>query len=56
MGLLLIIFIGEAKEMKKMEKELGKDLHGVAHWKSMGKKEAVYEKRRQKWKIQVVTD
>jgi hypothetical protein len=53
---LLIIFIGKAKEMKKMEKVLIKDLHAVAHWKSLVKKEAVYEKRRQKWRIKVVTD
>jgi hypothetical protein len=54
--LLLIIFIGKAKEMKKMVKELGKDLHGLAHWKSIGKKEAGYEKRRQNWRIKVVSD
>jgi hypothetical protein len=42
--------------MKKMEKELIKDLHAVAHWKSLVKKEAVYEKRRQQWRIKVVTD
>jgi transcription elongation factor GreA-like protein len=53
---LLIIFIGKAKEMKKMGKELVKDLHSVAHWKSWVKKETVYEKSRQKWRIKVVTD
>ncbi len=53
---MLIIFLGKAKEMKKMGKELVKDLHAVAHWKSLVKKEAAYEKRRQKWRIKIVTD
>lgn len=42
--------------MKKMGKEIGKDLHAVGHWKSIGKKEALYEKKRQMWRIKAVSD